>query len=169
MTPKQEQYLAELARTGSAVHARRAVGITRRQVSNWEADEAFAEAAAEAQELANAEILAKARAQAMAGDTSLLGVWMRALIPALRPQSSVNVGVQVDSRRQHMTPDELWAKVEKIREERIVRGEILPDNPDDPRWRQIGVGSVVDVEPVLGSLPAPEPVSGPEIDPEELV
>lgn len=162
MTPKQQQYLAELARTGSAVHARRAVGITRRQVSNWEQDEAFAEAAAEAQELANAEILSKAREQAMAGDTSLLSTWMRALIPALRPQSSVQVGVAVGhSRAAQLSDEALIAKAQRVLEDVALRESL--------QTRRMGAGGVVDAEVLPSAMPESEGLSGPEIKPEDLL
>ena len=146
---RQAEYLRAVAETGSLVQARRRVGVGSKTVAEWRRDPEFCEAVQDAVDVANDAIRAKVREMALDGDTSMLTLSMRVIEPALRPQSSVNVGVQVDSRRQQLTPDELWAKVEKIREERIVRGEILPDNPDDPRWRQIGVGSVVEAEVVV--------------------
>jgi len=140
MNERQIVYLAALRLTGSAPRARQEAGITRRQVANWEKDERFSEAAAEAQEAANAAILEKAREMAMAGDSSVMTTWMRALIPTLRPVGAqVAVGVQVNAKE---------AEVAKMSDEQLVEraNEILTDVQLRREIGALPVPDVVDVE-----------------------
>lgn len=163
MNERQQNYLDALRERGSAPKARQVAGVTHRTVSNWEKDEEFAEAAAEAQEAANDAILQRSRELAMAGDSKLLSTWMKALIPSLRPLGAqVAVGVQVNGaerRLAQMSDAELLPRGEQIIRDVQMRGEALP----------LPAGDAIDANQVLCSLPAPESPVGPEIDPESVL
>lgn len=136
MNERQQKYLAVLRETGSAPRARQSAGVVRKTVSLWERDPDFSEATAEAQEAANAALLERAREMAMAGDSSVMTTWMKALIPALRPQSSVAVGVQVNngatSRHANLSGAQLRAEVERaLEEDRLFDEASAPLPPID--------------------------------------
>ena len=163
MNERKLKYLETLRATGNPSRARAAAGVVRKTVSLWERDEQFAEAAEEAQSAANDAILERAREQAMAGDSGLLAVWMRALVPTLRPASSVQVGVQVNgaSRAGQLTDEELIERGRRVLADIDMRRAL-------PAARTPG-SDVIDVEP-LPRMAESDPASEPdEIDPEDLV
>jgi len=94
---RQLKYIEVLRATGNPSRARQAAGITRRQVSNWERDEPFSEAAEEAQSAALDEVVEASRTAALAGDSAQMTNWLKLARPELRA-GGTQVAVQVNNR-----------------------------------------------------------------------
>ena len=153
MNERQLVYLQVLADTASAVKARAAARVGRRQVSNWERDELFADAAAEALETAQGAIRDKVRELALAGDQQMLALSMKVIEPALQSKP-VQVGVQVNGGRHAQLDDvDLVERARRIVYDHDLRAE------QDARY--------VDVDSPTPA-PADEPTEAP-VRPEDLL
>lgn len=150
---RRDEFIRVLAESGSAVQARRVVGITSRTVRKWMEDEEFLDRYNDAVETAQDAIRAKVREMALAGSEPMLALSMKVIEPSLRPRG-VQVGVQVNGAagepdRSPEALEELAAKLRKIFAEAEMRGE-------DPVAFLLGPDAdVVNVE----ALPAPSPAS----------
>lgn len=160
LAEKQAEFLRVLAETGSAVQARRAVGVGSRAVRKWQEDESFLDAYNEAIEIAQDAIRAKVREMALGGSEPMLALSMRVIEPALRPAGNqVAVGVQVNgagggddfSRRlarvAKMSDEELLAEIRRIQDDiemRLGPGQLAAD--------------IVDADVVEASEASPPPV-----------
>lgn len=151
---RQAEFLRVLAQTGSAVQARRAVGVGSRAVRKWQEDETFLDAYNEAIEIARDAVVQKSREMALAGSDTQLSLWMKLAHAELRPASTqVAVGVKVDARQaelESLPPDQVVERLNRVMRHARMRAAAEP------------AGGAVDVEVV--PLPAPEKksLSGPE-------
>lgn len=147
---RRDEFIRVLTESGSAVQARRVVGVAGRTVRKWMEDEAFLDQYNDAVETAQDAIRRKVREMALAGSEPMLALSLKVIEPALRP-AATNVAVAVGGRatvvdRSPEAIEALAAKLERARAEAELRGQSLVDYllgrpPDD----------VVDVE----ALPAP--------------
>ena len=154
---RQAEFLRVLAETGSAVKARRAVGVGSRAVRKWCEDEVFLEAYNEAIEAARDAVVQKSRELALAGSESQLNLWMKLAHAELRPGTNLAVGVQVNgtdpqARFERLPDDQLIERARQILDDTALR-------------RQAGI-DVVDVVEApeasalpVGRAPATEPAS----------
>lgn len=136
--------------------------------------EQFAEATAEAQEAANAAILERAREMAMAGDSSVMTTWMKALIPALRPANNVNVavGVRTGERTSKLTDEQIVERLNRIvadsrmRAEAALKHQLIDVEAVEPLpSAQAALQAPAAAEGIAESTPATEAPVKPAISP----
>lgn len=143
-TERRALYLQIVEQTGSLVQARKRLGLTSRTIGEWRRDPDFVEQVQDALDVSQDAIRAKVREMALAGSEPMLALSMKVIEPALRPQSSIAVGIQVGSaerRVSQMTDAELLDRARQITRDAELRALGLPQP----------TGDVIDVE----ALPAP--------------
>ncbi len=168
---RRAEFLRVLAETGSPVQARRAVGVASRTVRQWQEDESFLDRYNDAIEVAQDAIRAKVREMALAGSEPMLSLSMKVIEPALRPASSVNVGVQVNSaaerRIAQLSDEELLERGEAIIRDVQMRALGLPQPAGDVVDAGQGADSLVREKARHGAVD--EPQGHIDVDPDSVL